>query len=50
MTIYTDVWRQLDMNYVDTLNYEDLVETSINQMLRKVDPIPSISQKRRITT
>ena len=38
MTIYTDVWRQLDMNYVDTLNYEDLVETSINQMLRKVDP------------
>ncbi len=38
LTIYTDVMRELDMNYVDTLNYEDLVETSINQMLRKIDP------------
>lgn len=38
MSIYNDVMRQLDMNYVDTLNYEDLVETAINQMLRRVDP------------
>ena len=38
LTIYTDVMRQLDINYVDTLNYDDLIETSINQMLRKVDP------------
>lgn len=38
LTIYTDVMRQLDVNYVDTLNYEDLVETAIQQMLRKVDP------------
>ena len=38
LTIYTDVMRQLDMNYVDTLNYDDLIEVSINQMLRRVDP------------
>ncbi len=38
LTIYTDVMRQLDINYVDTLNYDDLIESSINQMLRKVDP------------
>ena len=38
ISIYNDVMRELDMNYADTLNYEDLIETSINQMLRKVDP------------
>lgn len=38
LTIYTDVMRQLDMNYVDTLNYEQLIKTSINAMLRQVDP------------
>lgn len=38
LTIYTDVMRQLDINYVDTLNYEDLIKTSINSMLRQVDP------------
>ncbi|MCM1035592.1 MAG: S41 family peptidase [Paludibacter sp.] len=38
LTIYNDVLRQLDINYADTLNYDDLVETSIQQMLRKVDP------------
>ena len=30
--------RQLDINYVDTLNYDDLIETSINYMLHKIDP------------
>ncbi len=35
---YADVLRQLDMSYADTLNYKDLLETSINQMLRKLDP------------
>ena len=34
LTIYTDVMRQLDMNYVDTLNYDDLIESSINYMLK----------------
>lgn len=38
LTIYNDVLRQLDINFADTLNYEDLVETSIHQMLRKTDP------------
>ena len=38
ISIFNDVMRQLDMNYVDTLNYEELTNTAINQMLRKVDP------------
>lgn len=46
LTIYTDVMRQLDMNYVDTLNYSDLIETSINQMLRRIDPYTVYIPKR----
>ena len=46
LTIYTDVMRQLDMNYVDTLNYEKLMETSINSMLRQVDPYTVYIPKR----
>lgn len=38
LTIYTDVMRQLDINYVDTLNYDQLLNTSINAMLQQVDP------------
>ena len=38
LTVYTDVMRQLDINYVDTLNYDELIKTSINAMLRQVDP------------
>ena len=38
LTIYTDVMRQLDLAYVDTLNSELLLETGINSMLKKVDP------------
>ena len=38
ITIFTDVLRQVDVNYVDTLNYESLTETAINAMLRKIDP------------
>ena len=38
VAIFTDVMRQVDVNYVDTLNYEDLTETAINAMLRKIDP------------
>ena len=30
--IFNDVLRQVDVNYVDTLNYEDLTETAINAM------------------
>ena len=46
LTIYTDVMRQLDINYVDTLNYEDLIESSINYMLHKVDPYTVYIPKR----
>ena len=38
ITIFNDVMRQVDVNYVDTLNYEDLTETAINAMLHKIDP------------
>lgn len=38
ITIFNDVMRQVDVNYVDTLNYETLTETAINAMLRKIDP------------
>lgn len=38
ISVYVDVLRQLDVNYVDTLNYEKLTSTAINQMLRQVDP------------
>lgn len=38
LSIYNDVMRQLDINYADTLDVEDLVTTSIQQMLRKIDP------------
>lgn len=38
INIFTDVMRQVDVNYVDTLNYESLTETAINAMLRKIDP------------
>lgn len=38
ISIFNDVLRQVDVNYVDTLNYEDLTETAINAMLHKIDP------------
>ena len=38
INIFNDVLRQVDVNYVDTLNYEDLTETAINAMLHKIDP------------
>ena len=38
MTIFNDVMRQLDMNYVDTLNYELLTAKAINAMLGEIDP------------
>jgi carboxyl-terminal processing protease len=38
VVVFNDVLRQLDMSYVDTLPYEKMTETAINQMLRQVDP------------
>lgn len=47
LSIFTDVLRQLDINYCDTLNYEDIIETAINQMLRKVDPYTVYYPKKK---
>lgn len=38
ITIYNDIVRQLDVNYVDSLPYAQILETSVNQMLRQIDP------------
>lgn len=38
ITIYTDIMRQLDMNYTDTLDYDQLTKTGIQQMLYRIDP------------
>lgn len=47
LAIYNDVMRQLDINYVDTLNYDDLTETAINAMLRKIDPYTVYYPKKK---
>ncbi|MBO4665266.1 MAG: S41 family peptidase [Paludibacteraceae bacterium] len=47
LSIYTDVMRQLDINYCDTLNYDDILETAINQTLRKVDPYTVYYPKKK---
>ena len=47
LSIFNDVLRQLDMNYVDTLNYESITETAINQELHKVDPYTAEEERRR---
>ncbi len=38
MTIFNSVLRELDLFYVDTLNYDKMVKTSIDNMLEKLDP------------
>ena len=38
LSIFNDVLRQVDMWYVDTLNYENLTETAIHAMLKLIDP------------
>lgn len=38
LDIYTSVLKELNNNYVDELNYGDLVKTSIDAMLDKLDP------------
>lgn len=47
INIFMDVMRQVDVNYVDTLNYEDLTETAINAMLRKIDPYTVYFPKKK---
>ena len=38
LSIFNSVFRELDLNYVDTLNYDKMAQTAINAMLQKLDP------------
>jgi len=38
LDIYAHLLNELNINYVDTINLDDLVRTSIDEMLRKLDP------------
>ena len=38
LDIFSSLLRQLDENYVDEINVNDLVKTSIDAMLEKLDP------------
>jgi len=38
LTIFNSLFRELDLNYVDTLNYDKIVKTTIDNMLDKLDP------------
>jgi len=38
LTIFNSVFRELDMNYVDTLNYDKMLKSTIDNMLEKLDP------------
>ena len=38
LSIFNSLFRELDMNYVDTLNYDKVMKTTIDKMLEKLDP------------
>lgn len=38
LTIFNSVLRELDMYYVDTLSYDQMLKSTIDQMLAKLDP------------
>lgn len=38
LSIYNSVLRELDMHYVDTLNHDELVKSSLDYLLSKLDP------------
>ena len=38
LSIFNAVFRELDMFYVDTLNYDKVMKTALDQMLAKLDP------------
>ena len=38
LTVFNSLFRELDLYYVDTLNYDKMVKTSIDNMLEKLDP------------
>lgn len=47
IAIFNDVLRQVDVNYVDTLNYEDLTEKAIEAMLHEIDPYTVYYPKKK---
>lgn len=38
LDIYNAIWRELDINYVDTIDHKRVSEVGINAMLRQLDP------------
>ena len=38
LDIFNNVYKNLDLLYVDTLNPKDVIGTGINAMLRQLDP------------
>ena len=38
LSIFNSVFRELDLNYVDTLNYDKMAQTAIGAMLQQLDP------------
>ncbi|MDD4993439.1 MAG: S41 family peptidase [Paludibacter sp.] len=38
LNIFNSLFRELDMNYVDTLSYDKMMKTTIDNMLEKLDP------------
>src|SRR5665647_268325 len=38
LSIFNSLFRELDMFYVDTLNYDKMMKTTIDGMLEKLDP------------
>ena len=38
LEIFNDIYKQLDMFYVDSLSADTVIEWGINAMLRRVDP------------
>lgn len=50
LSIFNDVLRQVDMWYVDTLNYEALTETALTAMLKQIDPYTVYIPERKNET
>lgn len=38
LSVFNSVFRELEMNYVDTLNYDKMMKSTIDNMLDKLDP------------
>jgi carboxyl-terminal processing protease len=47
LSIFNSLFRELDLFYVDTLNYDKVVKTTIDNMLMKLDPYTVYYARRR---